>query len=407
LIVALANAKIGKEVADAIDGIGQGGIWGSIVGNINDQIDLQNLVDGKVSISGDTMTGFLVLSGDPQLDLHAATKGYVDQNSGQAFSEETGEPVGFLDASQTSLSINDVSRTLTITPISTNFTYYVEGKKIVTSTSLSATWDDTHGLHFFYLDENGDLKHSNSFNNDYITKYTYVSVIYWDFVLKKHIYFADERHGIHMGTQTHLYLHNTRGAQFDNGLKLANFAIDGSGNLNTHAQFTSNSGVIWDEDIRISIPAQVQIPVMYKLGTVWKRKDADSFPLIYSGTAGYVGAGGRPPYNSFDGTNWSLTEVNINKWVLVHLFATNDIEYPVIGIQGQQQYNSKAGARQGAYDEIQTLTGLPFAEFAPIGSVIFETSNSYTNTPKSRVVSTDLGDDYVDHRAEYFRPNAF
>lgn len=409
LIVALANAKIGKEVADAIDGIGVSGIWGSIVGNISDQADLQAALNSKVSKSGGTMSGLLILSGDPSANLGAATKQYVDNsianNGGQAFAQEVGEPVGFKNSAETSLTINDGMRMLTISPVGANFTYYVEGKKIVKNSPVSTTWTNAHGLHFFYLDENGNLQTSVTFNNDYITKYTFVSVVYWDSSVNQHIYFADERHGIHMATYTHLYLHNTRGAQFDNGLKLINFVIDGSGNLNTHAQFTSASGVIWDEDIRINIPAQSQIPVMYRLGTVWKRKSADSYPVIYSGTAGYTGT--RLPYNLFDGTNWSLAEVDNNKWVLVHLFATNDIEFPIVGIQGEQQYNSKSAARSGAYDEINTLIGLPFAEFAPIGSVIFETSDAYTNAIKARVVSTDLGDDYVDHRAEYFRPNAF
>ena len=40
----------------------------------------------KVAKSGDTMTGALVLSGDPTLDLHAATKSYVDTEVSAALS---------------------------------------------------------------------------------------------------------------------------------------------------------------------------------------------------------------------------------------------------------------------------------------------------------------------------------
>lgn len=35
-----------------------------------------------VNVTGDTMTGLLTLSGAPTADLHAATKKYVDENSG-------------------------------------------------------------------------------------------------------------------------------------------------------------------------------------------------------------------------------------------------------------------------------------------------------------------------------------
>jgi hypothetical protein len=77
----------------------------------------------------------------------------------------------------------------------------------------------------------------------------------------------------------------------------------------------------------------------------------------------------------------------------------------VIGIQGTAQYISKSAARTGANQELQTLSDLPFAEFTPLGSVIFETQNSYTNAPKARIVSTDTGTNYVDKRASYFRPD--
>lgn len=316
------------------------------------------------------------------------------------------EPVGFKDASKAIVSIDDVSRTLTVTPVG-SYVCFVGGKRLEISATKSVPWSNSTGAHFFYIDENADLQTTTTFNDLIITRYTFVSVIYWDAAASKHIYFANEKHGIHMATSTHLYLHNTRGAQFDNGLKLVNFVVDAAGNLATHAQFNANPGVIWDEDIKISIPSQLTFPVLYRSGTTWKRKEADSFPLIYSGTAGYVGAGGRPPYNNFNGSTWSLTEVSQNKWVLVHLFATNDVEYPIMAIQGIAEYNAKADARAGAYTEIQSLTGLPFAEFTPIGSVIFETSNSYTNVPKARVVSTDTGLNYVDHRSVYFRPGAF
>lgn len=317
--------------------------------------------------------------------------------------EEIGEPVGFLNPELVALSIDDSSRTLTVSPVSSSYTYFVGGAKLTASASKSATWTTSHGLHFFYLDETGTLQSVTTFTEDIITKYCFASVIYWDSVKNQHIYFANERHGIHMGTSTHLYLHTTRGAQFDKGLKLVNFSVDGAGSLAAHAQFNANSGIIWDEDIKISIPAQTTFPVFYRLNGVWKRKNADSYPVIYSGQEGYAGT--RIAYNLYSGGVWSLAEVDSNKFMLIHVFATNDIEFPMVCILGQDQYASKAAARAAAVTELQNLAGLPFAEFAPVGSVIYETSGSYTNTPKARVVSTDTGEDYEDHRGELFRPS--
>jgi len=64
-------------------------IYGSVFGKASDILALQNratslessavaLESGKVSKSGDTMTGKLTLDGNPTDNLHAATKQYVD-----------------------------------------------------------------------------------------------------------------------------------------------------------------------------------------------------------------------------------------------------------------------------------------------------------------------------------------
>ena len=84
--------------------------------------------------------------------------------------------------------------------------------------------------------------------------------------------------------------------------------------------------------------------------------------------------------------------------MLVHFFGTNDIDNPTIGIQGTNEYGSIEDARIGANAEISSLSGLPFTEFVPVGSVIFQTRDFYSNTARARVRSTDTGADYVDFR---------
>jgi len=311
--------------------------------------------------------------------------------------------VGFLDASQVALSIDNGSRTLTVTPTGTEFTIYVQGVKHVLTAAQSVTWTNATGLHYFYFDATGTLTHTTTFTVELLTKYTFASVLYWDAASSSRVYWGDERHGIYMGTYTHIYLHSTRGAQWDRGLGLIGFSVDGDGSAAAHAQFTAASGVIWDEDIKFLIPAQAQIPVLFKSGSTWKKKAADAFPVIYSGTAGYTGT--RLPYNLNTAGTWSLAEVSANKFVLVHVFGTNDIDNPVVAVQGIAEYNSKSAARTGADTELQTLSDLPFAEFTPLGCVIFETSSAYTNAVKARIVSTDTGANYVDKRATYFRPD--
>ena len=56
----------------------------AIADNPNYAVDAANAVAGRVAKSGDTMTGDLVLPGAPTLNLHAATKGYVDTTAATA-----------------------------------------------------------------------------------------------------------------------------------------------------------------------------------------------------------------------------------------------------------------------------------------------------------------------------------
>ena len=76
IVVAVTSEQYGKELIDAIEGgAGTGvSIWGSIEGNIVDQADLSIILDDKVAKSGDTMTGQLILSADPDTNLGAGIK---------------------------------------------------------------------------------------------------------------------------------------------------------------------------------------------------------------------------------------------------------------------------------------------------------------------------------------------
>jgi hypothetical protein len=379
-------------------------------GDINIITGSAGAVRGKVRVTGrevDVSNVKIVNLSNGTANNDAVNVSQLNSTIASSF-EDIEQPVGLKDPTQVALSIDDSLRTLTVAPTGASFVCFVKGKKITISSSLQSTWPNTPGLHFFYIDQTGSLITTTTFTDTIITEYSFVSMVYWDDVAAKHIIFANEKHGMKMSPITHAYLHRTRGAAFDSGGKLVNFVVDGGGSSDTHAQFTSNLGVIWDEDIRISYSAQAQIPVFYKSGAsgLWKRKEANSFPLIISGEEGYTGASGLIPYNNFNGSSWVLSEASNNKFVLVHIFATNDIEFPVIAIQGQVEYNNKTTARRGALTEIRELSGLPVYEFCPLGSVIYQTSNSYTNTPKVQIVSTADGDNYEDHRLDSIRPGS-
>lgn len=308
------------------------------------------------------------------------------------------EPTGYPNRTDSVLSFVDGTRTFTIAPAVTSFDVYVKGTKFTKSTPQSIVIPAFSGNHYIYFDNTGALQTTQVFDSAIIQDNAFTSIVYWNNDTNSHTYFAEERHGLVMDGMTHSYLHTVFGSRYLSGLALLGFSVNGTGNLAANAQFTADSGSIRDEDILLQSLAQAQIPILYRQGALWRKKAADSFPVIYSGTAGYTGASGRLPYNQLVSGSWQLTEVVNNGFVLVHFFATNDQDNPIVGIQGIATYNNVTDARLNANSEIATLSGLPFAEFVPIGSVIFETANGYTNAPKARVRSTDTGANYVDFR---------
>jgi hypothetical protein len=313
------------------------------------------------------------------------------------YNEVTKEPTGFPGLSDSTTSFDNSTRTFTIQPVGASFDFYVKGKKYTKTTAQTVVIPAIAGNHYIYFDVDGVLSSTTTVGASLFTDNALVSIIYWNTDTNTRTYFAEERHGLTMDGATHTYLHTVFGARYLSGLALQGFSVDGTGNLAANAQFTSDSGTIRDEDLLITLAAQSQIAILYRQGQLWRKKTADAFPVIYSGTAGYTGANGRLPYNQFTGGTWQLTEVSNNSFVLVHFFGTNDKETPVIGIQGIAEYGDITSARNAASTEITSLSGLPFAEFVAIGSVVFETANGYTNAPKARVRSVS-GANYVDFR---------
>jgi len=330
---------------------------------------------------------------DPTDPQDAATKAYVDSLTTDV-SQVTKEPTGFPNRDDSSVTFNDLTNTLTISPTSTSFDVYVKGQKF-TKEEESIVLTTDPGNHYVYYNSSGVLVETPIFDPSIFTDNALVAIVYWNNETNSHVYFAEERHGLTMDGATHGYLHTVFGARFLSGLALYDFTIDGTGNDPEDAQFVSDQGQIRDEDLLIEIAQQNDIPILYREGSLWRKKSADSYPVIYSGTAGYTGL--RLPYNYFDGSSWSLAEVDNNSFVLVHFFGTNDKDNGVVGIQGTNQYSNITAARNAAATEISSLSGLPFAEFVAIGSVIFETADGYTNAPQARTRSID-GAEYVDFR---------
>jgi hypothetical protein len=330
---------------------------------------------------------------------NSTIKAHIDELAARREAQNTltKEPTGFATRTESTTTFTDIDRTFAIAPVTSSFEFYVRGVKFVKSSAETLQIPNLSGNHFIYYNASGVLNSTQVADASLFQDNALISIVYWNAENNTHSYFAEERHGLQMDGATHSYLHTVLGAQYLSGLALQNFVVDGNGSLPTHAQFTADEGTIRDEDLVITIVAQTQIPVLYRQGTLWRKKQADAYPMIYSGTAGYTGASGRLAYNQLVSGSWQLTQIQNNYFVLIHLFGTNDKETPVVAIQGIAEYGNVTAARLAASSEITSLSGLPFAEFVALGSVVVQTADAFSNIPKAATISVN-GGNYVDFR---------
>jgi hypothetical protein len=227
---------------------------------------------------------------------------------------------------------------------------------------------------------------------------------------------ADERHGIVLDWQTHEYLHRTRGAAIANGFGASNYILNGAGNLNTHIQLDIASGTFFDEDLQVDVVSTntptantweqdltgpSQIPIFYLSGTTgWVRDNPTTFPL----KRGSV----RPVYNLNTAGTWSTPDIDNNKFGATFIIATNNINYPVMGVISQTQHANQSDAEAINWSDLN-LTGFPIVEFRPLYKIVYQTKTSFSNTPKATIVSVwDLRsfDSVISSAASFVDANA-
>ena len=310
---------------------------------------------------------------------------------------------GFVDRAESAISFVNGTRTFTIAPIGATYTYYYDG---VPTDDAGDTFviANSDGQHWIYYDAVGGAlaeivnpttaQYEQLFGDECA-----VAVVYWNTNTAEG-YLFDERHGYSMSPMTHVYLHETVGTQWVEGIGLVNLSVDQTGANNAHAQFGNGSGEVHDEDNEHIIDAIASVTgyeCWWWDGTRWQWDHGTGYPILVGGTP-------RMQYNNFGAG--TLVEVTNNRYALVHLFATGAEDGNPITIVGQNEYNSRNDAREGAEVEISTLLlgNLPSPELKPIATVIFQTSNAYGNAVQSRTISTGAGHDYIDWRQNPISP---
>jgi len=316
-------------------------------------------------------------------------------------------PTGFPDSTTQISTFTNGTLLFEISPVGDDFTVFIQGVKYVKDSTEDIEIADTEGIHYIYYDTDGVLQElvnpTGTQIQSMIINETIVAIIYWDADGSQQIYFTgnNEYHGTVMTGATHAYLHCAIGAKYISGMAPSNIVADGDGDINASGQFGVVSGIFYDEDLTISlstIASTVGLPIYYldSASADWRRSIVAGYSVLNETSL--------IAWNEYTGGAWQQTQAGSGNFVLCHIFGSNDSTYNYISIQGQNEYTSVNNARNGAETEIISMytIGLPFAEFVPIATFIFETRTTYDNGVKGRIRSTGSGDDFVDWRSVTF-----
>ena len=183
------------------------------------------------------------------------------------------------------------------------------------------------------------------------------------------VVFANERHGKDMPGSTHEMLHETFGCQYGTGMDINGMVNDGS-------TFTSiDAGTVWDEDIAHTVVAATAAPFLYRDGLGdWVLENVAGAVTSTNDLAFTNATADDALYNlnNGDGT-WSLVDTGLD-YVIMHIFATNDAEYPIFKVVGQEIYSDRTTARNNLAGASTMLESgdLPTPEFVHLFSYILD-----------------------------------
>lgn len=348
----------------------------------------------------------------------------IDAEVWRQINQSMREPTGF-DTDQSTLR-GDISFTNTgpnrtfqidVQGGESYFNFWISGREYRRTSAETLQIAPTEGLHYIYYNASAALAEavnpSDADIDGIIRTLPIVAILYWNNTNNEYIWLNDERHLTQMDGSTHSNIHFTRGTQWLSGGALGDFDIDDTAN-DSGAQFSYSAGSILDEDIdnrEENIAYTVGNEILYLSNGDWRRITQAGFSVLTDTTAGLPAPTGRLVYNDVSTPGSEvLTAVTDNKYVLCHILQTNGATAgeKVFAVVGQAQYTNLNNARLGANTEVNNLitTGLPGPEFIFLGTVIFQTKNTYTNSVNATVRLTDLGGNYVDWRQTELSPSA-
>jgi hypothetical protein len=281
---------------------------------------------------------------------------------------------GFKDRNESTLTYNESTRTLSISPVSTAFYVYIHGVLYSYTVTISLQHTDVTGMHFFFFNSSGQLTVTTTEWN--ILQTAPCCAIYYNSTTQKGIS-IEERHGSDISPSVHARLHFIDGTQVMlNEFLIADYVLS-TANSNTDVRFSITGGSVFDEDIRVVVSALTagsSYFVMYRSGA------GGAWSWVTSSVPASVGTTFIHRNLNSSGT-WSQSELAngdyTNYYVMV--IPALDTAKRIVLIEGQHVYTTLSDAQQESVANIDWGT-IPFSEIAPLYKITLRCRTSYNGT---------------------------
>lgn len=305
----------------------------------------------------------------------------------QGENEMCGFPVDASGNYLCTLTYNETTRTVTITPTGATFDIFVKGTKYTFTGAQSIVHSATGAEQFIYFDSSGVL--TTSLSPWDLLSTAPVCSVFQDATNSRRIP-LDERHHAGRDLYWHRNQHAAEGTKVTSGFAATGYTLS-NGASDVVLQLAIASGRVEDEDIRVDtqeLAAAGPYNLLYRSGASgdWVITRTSTMPFLYSGS--------NLQYNQNTGATWQLTNVVEDSYVNYWVFAltalpTTDITptppstQQIVLIAGQTTYASQALA------DVETVASLaygsaPFQEMGPLYKLTFRFNASapsaYTNT---------------------------
>lgn len=293
---------------------------------------------------------------------------------------DTSHYTGFPNRTDTSLSWDNASYTLTLTDLGSAYVmidgiqYYLGGNL---TCQLSVAQEAATALYWFWITQSGGTLTLNASDTAPGFDKCLVANMYWNTETSQGIG-GDERHWMGRDQKMHEYLHETFGARYYQGM---------AGTFD-NTTFTIGAGEFYDEDIEHTNSETTSARILYHNGSdawAWDNNITTPYKVVNPGVDNTL------RYN--DGT--SLASVSNNHYTNYWVFITNNVNYPVVIILGTDEFTNVAGADA---EVAPSLGALPLAEMKLIYKITYQNvggTPTYTRATDYRTAQVSANSGYV------------